>query len=167
MLKPVTRMYANFLKDNTLGLVATAKRLLGAPNDFSLAMFNSADDKCVMGEDTAPDQVPAYVLWVDSSTKGTSQGHRNILLGGGLYTAADADEFVSSELAELTMRSALLCSYIFNTRRADAYRDLDGVHILKLVELTEDAILSAKGRFRLWGFNAIHLLATDTKAAAA
>jgi hypothetical protein len=167
VLKPVTRMYANFLKDSNWGLVATAQRLLGAPGDFELALYNSADDKCAMSEDVAPDSVPAYVTWVDSSTKGTSQGHRNILLAGGLYTAADADEVEASELAELCMRAALLCSYIFNTSRAEPYRELDGVRILKVVEATEDAILSAKGRFRLWGLSAIHLLATDTKAAAA
>lgn len=167
MLKPVTRMWSNFLEDTNWGLVATAKRLLGAPNDFSLTMFNSADDECAMLEDVAPDTVPAYVTWVDSSTKGNSQGNRHILLGGGLYTAADADKAAASDLAELCMRSVLLCSYIFNTGRAEPYRELDGVRILKLVETTEDAILSAKGRFHLWGFNATHLLATDTKAAAA
>jgi hypothetical protein len=171
MFKPTVRLIAGYLGDANFGIVPTATRVLGADPTFDLPLRNSADHVGIMKDVMDPDVLPCYALWVDSSADAQSQGGlltRNILLAGALLTSADADTGAATDLAELVMRSVLLSMDRYNSMQySQAYRERDGVRILKRVQTVEEMAMSAKGPLHVWGYTGIHLLVVDTLSKAA
>lgn len=167
MRDETVRLIASWQASEDHGLDAMARKILGPGSEFSIDKYNSAEDEGLMKEDLNPKTTPSWCLWADSTAPTEPMGGyavcRNILLCGGLVTLSTADAKKSGALANLTTRANLLSMHRFNSAaKSEAYRELNGIRIMKMLDVTEDVLVSAKGRRRVWGFSWIRLVVADT-----
>ncbi len=166
MLAETCTLVSNYFRDSQLGLVSVVKNVLGV-STYAMPIFDSIRDRGLMKDDMEPDTVPAWCLWVDSSTEEPRQGGvvtRGIIVAGAMLASSDADPYTMSQLANVTMRGALIVMDRFNSLAlsGDSFRQLNGVRILKRIKTTEELMIAPRGTREMWGFSAFTMLSVDT-----
>lgn len=170
------RLVAAFLRHDEHGVNELAGSLPratlgGYPDDDpppTVAVFNDADEKGV-AKDLDPPQVPALVVFSDSSASvvagGAACGYkiaRDVTIGIGYVTSDGVDELIAGRACGYVLRGATLSLWRYNSQEKSAgMRELNGIKVHEVKSIEEQRVTVAVGRRKLWGLLVVNLTVVD------
>lgn len=176
MLDSSVRLLASWLlhvdhgvNEITQSLPRTA--LNGLPDDPAppiVVVQNDSDDESV-AKDLSPSEVPALVVWGDSS-EGVTLSKSNLIarevaIAIGYVTSDTADDRTAIRDCGYVLRGGMLSLRRFNSQANSAgYRELNGIKIMELTRVKEQRVTVALGRFKMWGFLEVRAIVIETLA---
>lgn len=139
------------------------------PPPDQVPIFTFKDSKTVAQSLIAP-KVPAMIYWGDSSAPVKIGGYkraREVVVVAAYVTDAGADDTRAVQQCGLYMRAGLLSYARYdiqsNTKTpAMDYRSLNGIHIHKVEDVTEQQLTANNGAQRLWGWLELRLIVVET-----
>jgi hypothetical protein len=140
----------------------------GAPDDAAppvVAIFNDVDDKSVAKDLTAP-QLPAWILWGDSSAPVSLAGYkiaREVVVAGAFVTDEGVDDLVMNRACGYILRGGLITMARYNSQdNSKGYRELNGIKVHMIQSVTEQRVTAAVGRQKMWGFLYVRAIVVET-----
>lgn len=173
MINETVRLLSAFLLDPQHGVNEMAQTLprtaLGGasadPAPPIVSVFNDVDTPSVATDLTAP-QVPALVVWGDSDVETTYKGYkiaRDVIIAVAYVTEDGVDNLVTNRDCGYILRGGILTFGRYNNQKlSEGYRELSGIRIMEVREVTGQRVTAAVGRQKMWGFLAVRVVAVET-----
>lgn len=118
--------------------------------------------------DWNPPVKPALAVWGDSSARIELRGYptaRSVVIGCAFVTESGVDAAESNRVCEYYLRAVMMSFEAYGIERlSKLYRELNGVKVLKVNDLTDQRIVQGAtvGSGKMWGFVLAELWAADT-----
>lgn len=173
MLSETVRLVAAFLdhpEHGVNGMIASLprKNLGGAADDPApplLPIFNTMDSPTV-AERLDPPEVPAIVVWGDSTTPIELRGYktaREAVVAIAFVTADDADPIAANRVCSLALRGVVITMGRYDSQSmSTGYRELNGIKVHAVRKVVEEQVGFAVGSRKLWGFVDARLIVVET-----
>ena len=175
MINETVRLLTAFVQHPEHGINEMASTLprtgLGAePPDAAppvVPVFSDVDTASVARDLTAP-QLPAVIVWGDSDLKTTYKGYktaRDIVIAFAYVTEDTVDDLVTNRECGYILRGGILTFGRYNNQKySEGYRELNGIRVMEIRDVTEQRVTAAVGRQKMWGFLAVEVIAVETYA---
>lgn len=173
MINDTVRLLEAFFKSPDHGINAMAQGipragLLGADPDPAPPIITVCSDMSDAGvaEKIEPAEVPAFMLFGDSSADTKMQGYKiakEVIVAGTYVTDEGADSIAAVRDCGYILRAGLLTLGRYNSsEKAGALRVLNGLRVMEISKVVEQRVTVAVGRRKMWGFLAIHATVVET-----
>lgn len=174
MLDVAVRLIAAFAEDEEHGINEIAGSLprttIGgtSPADDDAAppavtIYNDSDED---GDEINPDTVPAFYFWIDSSAPIDMRGYktaRSVTIVGAYITETGVDTLQAKRDCGYILRAGLITLDRYNNQTySNGYRELNGIRVLNIKSVTEQRLIAAVGRRKMWGFLTISAQVVET-----
>lgn len=130
-----------------------------------LSILNDVNDAGV-ANGLDPEDVPCFMMWGDSQAAVELRGYKTakeVVIAAGFVTDENADPIASEKACGYILRGGVLTFGRFNHQSYSRdFRELNGIRILEIRSVTEQRVVAAVGRRKMWGFLDIRVTVVET-----
>lgn len=112
-----------------------------------------------------PEEVPCFMMWGDSAPPIEYKNYkiaREVIVAGAFVTAENADPLEAERVCGIILRGGMLTFGRFNHQGySRSFRELNGIKILEIKSATEQRVVAAVGRRKMWGFLDIRAIVVE------
>lgn len=112
-----------------------------------------------------PSEVPCFMLWGDSAPPIEYKGYKlakEVIIAAAFVTEENADPIASEKACGNILRGGMITFGRFNHQSySRSFRELNGIRILEIKSATEQRVVAAVGRRKMWGFLDIRAIVVE------
>jgi hypothetical protein len=128
------------------------------PDDEAPPILSIADDVNDPGVANGldPEEVPCFMMWGDSQAAIEVRGYKTakeVVIAAAFVTDEKADPIAAEKACGYILRGGVITFGRFNHQPySRGFRELNGIKILEIRSVTEQRVVAAVGRRKMWGF---------------
>lgn len=174
MLNETVQLVAEFFRSAEHGVNVMAQTIPRKnidplkPDDAAPPILTVVDDVNDPGvaANLDPAEVPCLMVWGDSTTQVDFKGYklaREVVIAAAFVTTEDADPLAMEKACGYILRGGRLTMGRFDSQAiARNFRELNGIRVMQVQNVTEQRIPVAVGRRKMWGFLDIRLIVVES-----